>query len=357
MKLSLIYLISIVLLFQIFDSQSLNSVQKKASPKLNKDRFTGESHKLTSFYISSQTGDKSEISRKLKSSLKEFGLIHLLTPSGIHLSSLLLFIFLFIKKKFYKYIYFAFLLLIIPVSGFYSLKRILYFHIFKCFRLSTEAAFICTFIFDLLIGGFSNSPLSYAFSFLCWGVIIFSQKSKIQVIYNLFLAQLIICYFNQSEINILSIIINPIFTSLFSFVFPILSINFWFLPRSFFDTYCFKFFSVFEWLIVSLSSHTEALLFIPTAPLLLLCFYRKLNFKYIIITTVFCSMNLNRKSEKVLIANHPNIIIPLADSSEVISKNKRKINFWDRSCSIYAKGDFHRYLCKKKPSNLGGLSI
>ena len=149
MKVSVVFIISILLLSQIY-AQNI-SFSKKVPLNLNIKRLKDWKPNQSAFYYSSQTGEKVGISPTLKKALKEFGLIHLLTPSGIHLSSLLLVFFLFIKRKAHKYIYFCLLILIIPLTGFYSLKRIIIFHILKCFKLSTQQSFILTFIIDIFI--------------------------------------------------------------------------------------------------------------------------------------------------------------------------------------------------------------
>jgi competence protein ComEC len=354
MKVSLVFLISIFLLTQIQNQKiPFNKVDK---PKFNTERLKSWKTNESALYHSSQTGDKTKVSPVLKKALKQFGLIHLLTPSGIHLSSLLLFIFLFLKRKFHKYIYFSLLFLFMPLTGFYSLKRILIFHILKSCKLSNQSSFIFTFIIDILIGGYLNSPLSFAFSFLCWGVIIFTNGSKLKLVYNLFLSQLIISYFSNFPINPISILINPLFTSIFSFLFPVMSINFWFFNENPVDSTIIYFFNFFKSILIFLSLKTSSLLFIPTASMLLIPIFHKFKIKNLIYLLVLTPTSLNliplSKSSK-----HSEVIIPLAHSSERLSSRKRKLNYWDRNCNLKYKGEFIHVFCKKKPSKNGGLSI
>ncbi len=354
MKISVIFLFSIFLLSQI-NNQSIQ-FKKKQPNKFNSDRLSSWKQIDREFYYSSQTGNKGKIDLKLKSSLKEFGLIHLLTPSGIHLSSLLLFIFLFLKKSWHKYIYFLLLGLIMPLTGYYSLKRIVIFHIIKCFKISNQYAFILTFIIDLIIGGYAKSPLSFAFSFLCWGVIIFSTGSRFKLVYNLFLAQVIISYFSNLPINLLSLIINPIFTSLFSFLFPIMSINFWILPETSFDFVLQFIFKIFRLLIISLSENTNYLLFIPTSLMLLVPIFHKLSFKNIAIAFLISSSSLGPKM-KSLSYSHKKVITPLPSKTERLKVNSTSFDYWDRKCRVNRNTNIKRTICKKKPSKNGGLSI
>ena len=354
MKVSLIFIVSIFLLSQIRD-QNL-SFSKVDKPKFNTKRLKDRKVSDTAFYYSSQTGDKSSVSPLLKKALKEFGLIHLLTPSGIHLSSLLLFIFLFLRRKFHKFIYFILLFIFMPLTGFYSLKRIIIFHILKCFKISNQNSFILTFLIDILIGGYASSPLSFAFSFLCWGVIIFTQGSRFKLIYNLFLCQLIISYFTNFPINPISIIINPIFTSLFSFVFPLLSINFWILSENAIDSSIINFFYFFKTTLIFLSKNTNFLLFIPTSVMLFIPIFHQLKTKYPIYLLLVLPTSLNLVSQLKPVL-HKDVITPLSHISENLSFKNDKINYWDRNCKLKWREDINQIFCKKKPSNKGGLSI
>jgi hypothetical protein len=354
MKVSIIFVISIFLLSQI-KAQNL-PFSKKVQLKLNTKRLKAWKPGQSALYYSSQTGDKTRISPVLKRALKEFGLIHLLTPSGIHLSSLLLFFFLFIKRKIHKYLYFILLCIIMPLTGFYSLKRIIIFHILKCFKLSNQYSFIATFLIDIFIGGYSNSPLSFAFSFLCWGVIIFSKGPRLKLIYNLFLCQFIISYFTNFSINPIAIFINPLFTSIFSLLFPIMSINFWIFDQSPIDSTIINFFYFFKTSLIFLSNTTSILLFIPTSLMLLIPIFHNLKVKYYIYLLLFLPSTLNLLTDKET-RGHKDIISPLPHRSETLTIKRNKIVYWDKECKLNWKNEIYSISCKKKPSAMGGLSI
>lgn len=309
-----------------------------------------------SFYIATQSGYKKELPRIIKIELKKLGLIHLLTPSGIHLSSLLIFLFIFIRRRNRLVIYIFASFFILPLVGFYSLKRILIFHLLKSFIKSNKVAFLSTFAIDLLFGGYLNSPLSFTYSFLCWGVIIFSP-SKGMLIINLFLSQIYINYFNSEEINFLSIILNPILTSIFSLFFPLMSFNFWVFKFDFLFSAIYEFINLFIGTVQFLNQHTYSMLFTPFFPMLLVPFIKPLfNGKALFIYLFISSQNLNIIKMNNLNSSKKHYL-GLALRQELIKAKRNKLNFIDRNCSKKLDSGFWRISCNKKALHLGGLDI
>lgn len=350
----LIFIFSILLLG--FEQSMPKEIYFKSKPvSLNAQRLKTWPKMEAGLYVSTQTGDKSHVSKPLKKVLKEFGLIHLLTPSGIHLSSLLLFLFLFLKKKYKVYVYVLLLFIFIPLSGFYSLKRIIYFHILQIFLKNIRASFLLTFVLDLILGGYLNSQLSFIYSFLFWGVIIFHKGTKFKLILSLFCAQLILCYFNQTNINFFALIINPVVTSIFSLIFPLLSINYWFIHFDFFDGAIIQFFNYFKNILFFLNRNLEIFRFIPVSIVLFIPFFLSFRLKHLVLFSLLFIQDLNPSTLSA--ESKKQIYIPLGKSSEVINIKKLNVIFLDRKCSRKFKEIYWEIKCKKKPSSYGGFSI
>lgn len=340
----------IILLFSIFilgfNFQNSNFKRtKKHSKKMNQAK---------AFYQAAQTGDKSNLTQKYKLALKEFGLIHLLTPSGIHLSAILGIFLFFLPKKYHIGIFSFTLLIFVTTTGLYSLKRVLYFQIITFFlkgKFKNQIGFILTFILDAFLGGYLASPLSFSYSFLFWGVIIFSKKSFINVSINLFLAQLISIYFGHGSINLFAIIINPLFTSLYSFLFPIFSLNYWILDSFGFTKLIIDFHHYFLNILHFLKQNLSIFLLTSHPLILLLPLISFRSKKGIVSVLCFFCLNLNQSN---LYSKDINFFYTIPEKSELIITKKNKLNFFDIKCNRYFMGSYWRYSCKERSSKYGG---
>jgi hypothetical protein len=161
------------------------------------------------FFVKSITGHEPYRQNELKQSLRNLGLIHLLTPSGLHLSSL----FILIKK--WRILY-PICLFSLFLPGLYSLKRVAIIKTFRSF-LPLKVSFILSFCIDLLFGNFINSPISFSLSFLFLGIIIFIRKN---LWLHFFIGQMIVSLFFEQSISILALFISPLLTFIFSCAFP-----------------------------------------------------------------------------------------------------------------------------------------
>jgi len=174
-------------------------------------------------------GDKSGLSRKTKKGHKNLNLLHLFTPSGIHLSSIafILLPVIFLLRKLTPMLpclfFFTLYTLAFMLPGYWSIKRIILLKAFHLFpkELDSFTIFLLAFTFDFFFGTYKYSPLSFIYSFLFLGII-FSMKDfpKISFLYFIFIAQLIICYFQKETLFILSPLLGILLTLLFSFCFP-----------------------------------------------------------------------------------------------------------------------------------------
>ncbi len=194
-----------------------------------------ESRRIARIYNAISTGNKTGISYKISKRFKKMGIYHLFTPSGIHLSSLLLLlspILYLLRRKSRIYSFFidlCILALVCTLQEMHSLKRIALLGLilrnakFKGNRPSLFISFIATFFIAYIFGSYHQSPLSFIYSFLFLGVICASEgKPKYSIPIALFGAQLIVAYHQLSPIYWTNIILSPILTAIFSLMFPLL---------------------------------------------------------------------------------------------------------------------------------------
>jgi competence protein ComEC len=351
MNVILIFIISAVLL-------SIPNEIPNASKKISFTKKEIENWEVNqrSVLIATQTGNKKSVPKPLIEVYKQFGLLHLMTPSGIHLSSIFLFFFIFIKGKFRLLIYLPLLLISFFTLGFYSLKRIIYFHLFKIFIKNNQLSFILTFILDIMIGGYTLSPMSFTFSFLCWGVIIFS-KTKISIFLNLFACQMLISLFLDQSINFMGLILNPIFTGLFSSVFPLLSINFWLLNLNWLYDIINLFIKIFNESLVFCSYTFEFMSFTASISVIVLFMFYNLKHpqKKVVALLIFLHlgpMKVESSSEASMsfLATHES-------KHKLLKVTKSKYHYFNRVCTRVFKESFWDINCKKKALRYGGPEL
>lgn len=188
--------------------------------------LAGQSFKL---YRASINGDKRGVDRKLKSTLKKYGLIHLLTPSGLHLSALTPLLVFPVFLQFFILLIFYFW--IESFGSYLSLERVTIFALltklssyFK-FKLSSNIIFIICLLLSLIIGNVSNSPGSFLYSLLFWGTIMIFKDNPVRTVFFLNLSLHFITTLNGESCHIGSLLINPLFSSIYISVFPLFVLN------------------------------------------------------------------------------------------------------------------------------------
>lgn len=170
------------------------------------------------------TGHKKGVSRKTKEIMRSFGLLHLFTPSGLHLSSILL-CFLILSKNLkksrgLKIIMMALYLFSQSISGFDSIKRILLWRSIPANHQYLSYLFAA--VLDLLIFYEWRSPLSFSFSFLFLGtILIFQRSAKIKLLAALLLNQWMIATFFGESFEPFSVLLGFGITAIMTFLFPI----------------------------------------------------------------------------------------------------------------------------------------
>jgi predicted membrane metal-binding protein len=169
------------------------------------------------------TGDKKEVSPKIKADFNSVELGFLFSPSGLHLAAIFLFFFFILRKMTSKKIsrrtgYIAYLLFYFFPS--FAIKRIILLKgmMFLKHRLkkrwSLERLFLLTFFLSFLLGHYFQSPLGFAMSFLYMGTFIaLRNHSRWKLLIGLFCSHLLIAFFCRGEVSLLSLLFNiPLIT-------------------------------------------------------------------------------------------------------------------------------------------------
>jgi hypothetical protein len=187
------------------------------------------------------TGYKNGISPYTRKAFKKTNLSFLLSPSGIHLSAVLLIVGFFLKKIKKKWIRHVsqslFLVSFLFLPHFFSLKRlvilrlILKVNFFAKLKFPFEKVYLLTFAISFLIGHFHASPLSFIYSFMFLGTF-FSLRDypKMILILGLFSSQLIIALFMGEHVSLIAIAVGLIGSALFGLLFPfvlLFFVSFW----------------------------------------------------------------------------------------------------------------------------------
>jgi hypothetical protein len=167
------------------------------------------------------TGRSAPVSKILKEKYKELGLNHVFTPSGFHLSAVLSPFMKLIKvPRNELIILFIIGMTLCLLPGFGALKRmVLIKGQQKIF--GRHEGFILALILDILWGSFQESTLSFTYSFLFLGIIYSGYDGLILVLY-FFFAQIMIAFFQGSDISPLLLIFSPLLNLLFTVLMPFL---------------------------------------------------------------------------------------------------------------------------------------
>lgn len=291
------------------------------------------------------TGEKRYLKPKSKKALKHLSLLHLFTPSGLHFSSILSLLFFSHKLR----LIFIFLALIISfkLGPLYALQRVIWFYAINSILKNTKLSFSMTFLFSLVFNQYELNPLSFLFSFIFWFIIMFFKASSVKKIFLLFITQMSIALIMSSKFNLLSLVINPILTVLITMIFPFLFITF---HINIFEQFRLFFYDNLESFINVCD--IQILRITPSIFLVIVCLLI-LHKKKRLFVISFLFFSFNKGHNESLYKTNRSQIYPLAPKSEILKNQKNMIKFIDRRC---LKRKFN-YVCKKKPSSMGGLSI
>lgn len=285
-------------------------------------------------------GEKRCIKPKLKRALKELSLLHLFTPSGLHLSSVL--IFSFFHKIFKIFIVFASIFYSFGLSHLLALQRVSVFYGINLILKNTKLSFLTTFSLCLVFNQYNSNPMSFLFSFIFWFIILTHNKGKIDLIKKLFLTQALIALILNQSFNVLSLVINPALTFLLTLCFPVLLILFITNLFTDFRNTLYEYLSNFilEIHISYFSLHMSFVIFL----FLLLTLYPQR--KYILILLVLFSNPLGK--DIILFSKANELIYPLARKEELIKVKGKNIIFVDRKCRVRN----FRIKCKVYPDHM-----
>lgn len=190
-------------------------------------------------YESFVLGDKKNLSYGVQEKFKKLGVIHIMTPSGLHYGVTLFLLLFFlnrfkINKKIIILIQIYIGVIIYSyINGLFAFRRYALLFSTKLFNqvflgkyFSSIQIVLIVFLFDFFFGTKSYSPLSYALSFFFIGIFsLQTSKPKFSLYYHLFIGQCIVAYVFNNQISISNIILSPIYTGFFSLLYPLLSLN------------------------------------------------------------------------------------------------------------------------------------
>jgi len=350
------FLALVIFIFSIYPMQQTYSRkynQTKFPFPVLKKNFSNENWNL---YRSIVTGNKKNVNKGTINQLKRYGLIHLLTPSGIHLSSLLILI------KFLPFLVILvtilFLFLIQYFDGYMSMERVLIFKLitstlakFEIGKINLEGVFLLTMAISFLFGHFQQSSLSLIYSFSFWGTIILFRKSPLKIILYMNLMLYFISSFTGMEHGLLSLVINPIFTSIMSIFFPILVLNIFLPDISFVTGFIDNFLSFYTRALNSI--HTiDHLPTLSVSTISIMVFIILLQFKRLrlsVIILCFFGQSPPGKSKPLHFNSY-------SKYSSTQSYSPKKRPYWYYSESNKCKSKELEFFCKKKPSKKEGFS-
>lgn len=191
----------------------------KAEPTIKLDSFgraktlvSKEELDLLELWESMLTGRTAPVARWIKDKYKSLGLNHLFTPSGFHLSAVLLPLMKLIKSERWQVVILFILAAgVFSLSGQGALKRMALIKLQQRW-FDQKSGFLVAMLMDMLFGSFFNSPLSFTYSFLFLGLI-YSGNSWLFLWF--FFAQALIAYFQGELISPLILIFSPLLNLIF----------------------------------------------------------------------------------------------------------------------------------------------
>lgn len=224
---SSVILISFLLLLTLkaHESSQFQSFYK-AQPTIKLDRFekvkktlSPKELDLLELWESMLTGRSAPVSKWMKCQYKALGLNHLFTPSGFHLSAVLMPLMKFITNRSWQLAtLFIIGMFVFAMPGQFALKRMILIkgnqHL-----LGRKTGFVVALTLDLLFGSFSESPLSFCYSFLFLGVI-YSGSGWLFLWF--FFSQALVAYFSGDLVSPLILVFSPFLNMAFALAMPFL---------------------------------------------------------------------------------------------------------------------------------------
>ncbi len=197
---------------RVLKLQNFSAAQKRVEKK---------DLELLKLWESILTGRSAPLSRVLKMQYRTLGLNHVFTPSGFHLSAVLLPILLLVRGWRTQLL----LLAVIGggtcmLSGFSALKRMILIKIFQRL-INLKLGFCLALVLDIMVGTFQTNTLSFTYSFLFLGII-YAGFSGLRLVIWFFIAQLLLAYFQGQQVSPLLLLFSPALNLIFTGVMPLL---------------------------------------------------------------------------------------------------------------------------------------
>lgn len=183
-------------------------------------KVTKEELELLKLWESILTGRSAPLSKMMKENYQKLGLNHLFTPSGFHLSAVLAPLMKILKPSYHLPLILLLGIGLFFLPGMAALKRML---LIKGHQkvLGLKSGFAMALLIDIFFGSFQSSTLSFTYSFLFLGII-YSGVRGIGLIIWFFLGQIILAYFQNSDISFLLLLFSPFLNLGFTILMPLL---------------------------------------------------------------------------------------------------------------------------------------
>ncbi len=185
-----------------------------------RSKVTKEELDLLKLWESILTGRSAPLSKIMKENYQKLGLNHLFTPSGFHLSAVLAPLMKILKPSYHLPVIILLGIGLAFLPGMAALKRML---LIKGHQkvLGLKCGFAMALMMDIFFGSFQNSTLSFTYSFLFLGII-YSGVQGVGLIIWFFLGQIILAYFQNTEISFLLLLFSPLLNLGFTILMPLL---------------------------------------------------------------------------------------------------------------------------------------
>lgn len=220
------FIICTALFYDYFDYQKLylKKFYHYKSSQISKLKIPIKIKKHRDFIKALLTGNKRSLKQhKEYQHIKAANMLHLLTPSGLHLSALTLPFYMISKSRILRLLVLAlFSLFLFYSPGFEAAKRILALKSLLIFHPVVKTSFFIVFSLAYLF----KPSLSFLMSYFFIGVILLNPFKRVLPSLGLFgAAQILICLFFESQYFPLSFMINPIGSLFVSLTFPLILIT------------------------------------------------------------------------------------------------------------------------------------
>ncbi len=350
------------LLLLILSSHLLTNIQGSFRPykqekKYLSFRIAKKNYQTQNWYLfrSILTGNKSGLDRRLINTFKKYGVIHILTPSGLHLSSILIFINgilslqLFLLPLLFYYLN--------SFESYHAMERVIMFQIAGLFQhhlailKNIEVRFLITIISSFFIGQFTRSPLSLIFSFIFWGTIIIFRDQKLKCVIFLHFTLLFINSLLGQTVNPLSLFLNPLLTFVFTLSFPLLFTGLIFSKLDFLHKIINEILSIQISLIELIDQYNFIPNYSPNLFILLLAIlsFQLRWYKGAVLILLLNITTLNTPLTRMA----PTKIYNIGHPSELMKVKRNKYYFVDQNCLHYETS----FTCKLSSNRFGGVQI